>query len=93
MRYEFGESYEHWLNRVQQHEYDLALSELANGMPIDIVLERMATRIVQKGLHPILKALQSMPNNYDAEKSRAAYEEHYINARKGPPPADHVTED
>lgn len=93
MRYESGESYEQWLNRVQLYEHDRALTDIANGVPADVALEEMSKRIVQKGLHPIFKALQTIPNNYDTEKSKAAYKENYLDARKGPPPADHVTED
>jgi hypothetical protein len=93
MRYEPGESYEEWLNRVRWYEHGQALIDIANGVPADIALERMANRIVQKGLHPIFKALQDVPNNYDAEKSKAAYKENYLDAQNGRPPADHVTED
>jgi glutamyl-tRNA reductase len=91
MRYNDEESYEQWIERVRQYEYGRSLQRVANGEPIEQVLEEMSRRIVDKSLYPILKTIRNVPTNYDAEKSRKAYEETYLNKHK--PVADHVVDD
>ena len=92
MKYTPGESYDGWLEKVQQAEYQQALKNLAKGEPIDIVLEKLSKRLVHKGLHPVLKSLKESPDNYNTEESKTAYEKAYL-SRRNSPPADHVTDD
>jgi glutamyl-tRNA reductase len=91
MRYKPDEPYEQWLERVRQLEYGIALQRLANGDPLEQVMEDMSRRIIDKNLYPILKALRDIPTNYDAEKSKKAYEDNYLSKTK--PVADHVVDD
>jgi glutamyl-tRNA reductase len=90
MKYEPGEDYAKWLERVRMYEYGVALQQIALGEPAEEVLEKMSKRMVQKGLHPILKAIQDKPTNYNAEEARQRYEE---NMKTRGPVADHVVED
>ena len=90
MKYEPGEDYAKWLERVRMYEYGVALQQIASGEPAEEVLEKMSKRMVQKGLHPILKAIQDIPTNYNVEEGRRQYEEK-MKARG--PVADHVVED
>jgi glutamyl-tRNA reductase len=91
MRYNDEESYGQWIERVRQYEYGRSLQRIANGDPVEQVLEEMSHRIMEKCLYPILKTLRNIPTNYDAEKSRKEYEENYLNKHK--PVADHVVDD
>jgi glutamyl-tRNA reductase len=92
VKYTPDESYENWLEKVQQAEYQQALKNLAKGEPIDLVLEKLSKRLMNKVLHPVLKSLKESPDNYNTEESKAAYEKAYLSQRKSPP-ADHITED
>lgn len=91
MRIKPDESYENWATRVQQYEYGYALQRLAEGHDINIVFESMAMRIQQKLMHPIIIALKNAPVEFDAEVSKKAYKEAYLN--KNGPKSDHVNED
>jgi len=90
MKYNPGEDYATWLERVRMYEHGVALQQVASGEPVDKVLEAMSKRMIQKGLHPLLKAIQNVPNNYNSEESRKKYEE---NMKNRGPVADHVIED
>jgi glutamyl-tRNA reductase len=90
MKYEKGESFEEWLDRVQKFEYGLALQRIANKEPIEKVLEDMSRRMVEKGLHPIFKAIREPSTNYNVEESRKSYEEYM---KKFGPKPDHVQND
>jgi glutamyl-tRNA reductase len=92
MRIEPDETYESWAKRVQMYEYGVALQQIAQGKDIDEVMGQMASRISQKMLHPIIKALQSN-SEITAEtlaQSKTQYNEAY--AKRGPV-ADHVVDD
>ena len=91
MKYNPEESYEQWLERVRQLEYGIALQRIAKGDTVEEVMEDMSRRIIEKSLYPILKALRDIPTNYDAEKSKKAYEDNYLSKTK--PVADHVVDD
>ena len=92
MRIKPGETYEEWAKRVQMYEYGVALQQIAQGKDIDEVMDQMASRISQKMLHPIIKALQeSKIDPKEIQASKLAYEENYIN-RYGPK-ADHILDD
>lgn len=92
MRINPGESIADWAKRVQQYEYGYALQQIAKGGDINVVMEAMSARIVQKMMHPIVKAIQSGTEitAEDLEKSKTQYNEAY--AKRGPV-ADHVQSD
>lgn len=90
LRYNPGESYEDWMNRVHEHELIIARKRLAKGEPVEQVLEEFSNNIAKKSLHPILKAIQDSPTNYDAEASKRSYNEKM--KQKGAS-SDHVAED
>jgi glutamyl-tRNA reductase len=83
-----NESYEKWAERVDMFERGRALQRLANGDPIEDVIEEMSRRITEKLLHPIFKSIrESSGSNYDAEKSR---QEYYEKMKYRAPVADQV---
>jgi len=87
LRIEDNENYEQWLERVCVYEHALALKRIEKGEDLNLVLEEMSKNIIKKSLHPILKAIHNIPNNYDAEASRRSYEEKMGNR---PRVADHI---
>ncbi len=91
MRMKPNETYEEWTERVHAFELDWAKHEIAKGVPVEEVLERMGKRITQKLLHPVLTAIRESHTPMDLEASKKAYEEAYL--KKNGPKADHLTED
>jgi glutamyl-tRNA reductase len=91
MRIKADESYEQWVERVSAFELAHARKELANGVPVDEVLDWMSKRINQKLLHPVITSIKNKPIDFDIEASKKAYEEAYL--RKNSPKPDHLTED
>ena len=86
-----GESMEAWASRVEMYEKGKALQRIANGDDPAEVMEDMSRGITSKLLHPILTAIrESVPDNFDVEKSRREYEESMKNVEKA---ADHVDAD
>jgi len=86
-----GESMESWASRVEMFEKGKALQRIANGDDPAEVMEDMSRGITSKLLHPILTAIrESVPDNFDVEKSRREYEEIMKNVEKA---ADHVDTD
>ena len=91
MRVKPGESKEDWAKRVQQYEHGRALQRIAQGDPIELVLEDMSKRITQKLLHPFIQDLKDRhKTEYDAEASRQHYKEVYLD--KTSPAADQVSD-
>lgn len=89
MRKHADETYEQWADRVRQYEYGLALTKIANGIPVEEVMERMAKNITQKMLHPLFAEIRNIPIDSDAlALSKKNYEDTYIN--KVGRAADHV---
>ena len=92
MRIKPDESITDWAKRVQQYEYGYALQQIAKGEDVNLVMEAMSARIVQKMMHPMVKALQA-----GTEISPEEMEQHKIrynatfNSRG--PVADHVVDD
>jgi len=83
-----GESMEAWAARVEMFEKGRALQRIAQGDDPALVMEDMSRRIMEKLLHPILNAIrESVPDDFDMEKSRREYEEIMKNVEKA---ADHV---
>jgi glutamyl-tRNA reductase len=91
MRIKPDESLESWTQRVHEFELDWAKKELAKGVPVEQVLERMSERISQKLLHPILTALKENTVPVDIEASKKAYEKAYL--KYNSPKPDHVSDD
>lgn len=58
MRINPGESLEDWAKRVQQYEYGHALMRLSAGEPVELVMQEMSRRIVDKLNYPIIKLLK-----------------------------------
>jgi glutamyl-tRNA reductase len=86
-----NESYEHWSERVEMFERGKALQRLAQGEPVETVMEEMSKRIIDKLLHPIFKAIrESNDINYDSEKLKESYK---LQMEKRGPVADHVVDD
>jgi glutamyl-tRNA reductase len=83
------ESYQSWAERVRMFEQGRALQRIAQGDDVNIVMEDMARRIVDKMLHPIYRELHVV-DPIDIEESRRTYYE--TMARVGPA-ADHVDVD
>jgi glutamyl-tRNA reductase len=80
MRPNPNETLESWADRVEIFEKGRALQELARGRDIEIVIEEMSRRIVDKMMHPIFKSIResSTASNYNAEESRRQYKEKYL---------------
>jgi glutamyl-tRNA reductase len=92
MRIQPNETLEQWADRVQKYEHGHALMRIAQGDNVELVLEEMSRRIVDKLKHPILDAIRkSSVSEYDLEKSKKSYEETYLS--KMSPRADHVESD
>jgi glutamyl-tRNA reductase len=88
MRPNPNESYESWSERVTMYEKGRALQRLANGDPVETVLEDMGRRIMEKMLDPIFRAIKdSAKTDYDPKASLAHYKE--VMKHHGPA-ADHV---
>lgn len=89
------ESIDHWANRVERYEYGRALMQIAEGLPIEQVMEDMSRRILAKLTHPLVKAIQAESNikwtEADNKESAQTYKETYMD-RVGPV-ADHVDKD
>lgn len=83
------ETYDSWSTRVHEYELSIAKQQVAKGIPVDLVLERMSKNITNKLLHPLLKAITNKPIDPEAlEESKKIYEDLYLN--KVPRAADHV---
>jgi len=91
MKIKPGESMESWASRVQMFETGRAMQKIAQGEDIDAVLEDMSRRIIEKLMHPMLKALGEQEiSNFDSEQSSKKYIEIMKNVAKA---ADHVDTD
>ena len=89
MRPKDNESYESWAERVRMFEQGRALQKIAQGEDVNVVMDDMARRIVDKMLHPIYRELHVV-DPIDLEKSRQTYWE---KMDKVGPAADHVEVD
>jgi len=92
MRIKPGESMQDWAKRVQQYEYGYALQQIARGEDVNLVMEVMSTRIVQKLIHPLVKSL-SMPGEVDKKLFEKSRDEYYAKMKIIGPKADHVVDD
>ena len=86
------ESYEDWLERIDQFERGVALQRLAKGEDRDIVLEDFSKRITNKIKHALFEVIKNnIVVNFDAEKSRQDYENNFLSKREFV--ADHVSDE
>ena len=89
MRKREDESYEAWCKRVEMYEHGCALQRIAEGDPVDQVLDDMSRKIMQKLLHPLYDEMRKSSNTtYDVEAGKKEYAEKYLKHRS--PVADHV---
>lgn len=86
-----NESYESWADRVRMFEHGAALQSIAQGEDINIVMERMSRKIMDKLLHPIYKSISSKTVDYDSKKSSQEYQDRYIN--QVPRAPDHIEDE
>ena len=85
------ESFEDWSKRVSMFEKGKAMQDIAQGKDVEVVLEDMSRRILDKLMNPIYKAVRdSVKSEFDAKKSREEYEK--LMKNKGPA-SDHVDSD
>ena len=83
-----NETYEAWAERATMFEKGRALQRIAQGEPVDAVMDEMGRRLLEKLLHPIFKAIrESAVTEYDAEKSKKEY---FKKMSYRAPVADHV---
>jgi glutamyl-tRNA reductase len=91
MKYKPGESIENWAERVRMHEYGEALKQIASGQDVNVVMEAMSVRIMEKIKHPLLKEIKDWgKSTYDATLSKENYKKNYLDKTK--PVADHMND-
>lgn len=91
MRYNPKESIEQWAERVRVYEYGEALKQIAAGQDIDLVMEAMSARIVEKLKYPLLKQIKEWgKSTYDATLSKDNYKKNYLDKTKRV--ADHMND-
>jgi glutamyl-tRNA reductase len=91
MKYKPGESIEAWAERVRMHEYGEALKQIASGQDVNVVMEAMSVRIMDKIKHPLLKEIKEWgTSTYDATLSKENYKKNYLDKTK--PVADHMND-
>jgi len=93
MQYNPEEDYKKWVERVRIYEYGLALQRMAEGVPIDKVLQDLAHRVSEKCIHPWLLKIKEdsvLRSEYDAEASKKSYEENYL--KHNSPKPDHIVD-
>ena len=65
IKYNPNESYEQWVNKVRLQEMGEALQRLAKGDDINVVMQAMSARIVEKCLHPIYNEINRVDRKFD----------------------------
>ena len=92
MRYDPAESYELWLDRIRQYEYNYSLLQIAKGVDVDVELENMSRRITEKMLYPVYEQIKKDAiKDYDNAQSIAEYKAAYLD-KVTIPPSDHVAD-
>lgn len=92
MKLKDGESLESWADRVQQYEYGRALMRIAEGESVDVVIEEMSVRIVEKIKHSILKQLHQDPVDIKERVAKSKEDYNRYMSKIGPH-ADHIEEE
>jgi glutamyl-tRNA reductase len=84
-----NETYQEWAERVELFERGRAMQRIADGENVEEVLDEMGKRLMNKLMHPVIKAIkESSVNPYDFDEGKKRYEENYLN--KYGNVADHV---
>jgi hypothetical protein len=74
------------------YELGVALQKVATGTDVNLVMEDMGRRIVDKLKHHVITLMKEQHQvTYDPVQSQRVYREEYLD--KLPPIADHVTKD
>ena len=91
MKYNPDEPIEQWVERVRTYEYGEALKQIASGQDVNLVMEAMSVRIMEKLKYPILKHIKEWgKDTYDATLSRENYQKNYLDKTKRV--ADHMND-
>lgn len=91
MKYDKKEPIEKWAERVQMFEYGEALKRIANGEPVDTVMQSMSKKIVEKLKHPMILHIKEWgESTYNATVSQDNYKKNYLDISK--PVADHMND-
>lgn len=91
MKYDPNIPIEEWADQVRKYEYGLALQNIAKGEDVNLAMEVMSVRIVEKLKYPMLKAIKEWgKETYDITLSRQNYESNYL--KKVKPRADHMND-
>ena len=91
MKYNPNETIEQWAERVQLYEYGEAIKQIAAGQNVEVVMEAMSARIVEKLKYPMLKHIKEWGKvTYDATLSKENYKKNYLDKTK--PVADHMND-
>jgi glutamyl-tRNA reductase len=86
------ETFESWANRVRTYEYGIALQKVAMGVDVELVMEDMGRRIVEKLKHHVIAVMkEQFQVTYNPVESQRVYREEYLERK--PPAPDHVTKD
>lgn len=90
MRQKPNESYADWAERARAYELAEAMKEIRKGADVNLVMEAMSAKLMQKLMHPLLVAVrENAKTEFDPVASRTAYFEKMRNHK---PIADHVDE-
>jgi glutamyl-tRNA reductase len=91
MKYTPGESIEEWAERVRMYEYGEAIKQIANGQDVNVVMEAMSFRIMEKIKYPLIKQIKEWgESTYNATLSKENYKKNYLD--KTAPVADHMND-
>ncbi len=91
MRYKPEESIEDWAERVRMYEYGEAIKQIASGQDVNVVMEAMSVRIMEKIKYPLLKQIKDWgTSTYDATLSKENYKKNYLDKTKRV--ADHMND-
>ena len=88
MKPNLNESYESWISRVRIFEQGRAMQKIAQGEDVNLVMESMSRRIMDKLMHPLYNAIRSSVKSEDLENSKKSYKEKYLDYNA--PKADQV---
>jgi hypothetical protein len=91
MKYNPNEPIEVWAERVSTYEYGEALKQIASGQDVNLVMEAMSTRIMEKLKYPLFVAIKEWgKTTYDSTLSKESYKKAYLDKTK--PVADHMND-
>ena len=91
MKYDPKKPIEEWVERVRTYEYGEALKQIAAGQDVNLVMEAMSVRILNKLKHPILQHIKEWgKETYNATISQESYKKNYLDKTKRV--ADHMND-